>query len=127
MHKVYFSHRNERNCSQRMHPLRNWNVKRYEMKETLHRFASILCLLTLLLNVATCLHAEQPRQSSCSHCPKSAPQSHTLPSCCAAQQQPPAVTSAEIKQPAPSIAVLTPSLNNEVLPFPSSPVPRITA
>src|ERR1700736_2301732 len=96
------------------------------MKETLHRVASILCLLTLLLNVA-CLHAEQPRPSSCSHCPKPAPQSHALPSCCAAQQQPPAITSAEIKQPAPSIAVLTPPLNNEVLPFRLSPVTRLTA
>src|ERR1700704_3207154 len=98
-----------------------------EMKKGLHRLASLLCLLTLLINAATCLHAEQPRQPSCSHCPKPAPQSHTLPSCCAAQQQPPAVTSAEVKQPAPSIAVLTPSLNNEVLSFRSSPVTRLTA
>src|SRR5437899_6211948 len=59
-----------------------------EMKKALHRFASLLCLLTLLFNVAACLHAEQAKQSSCSHCPKPAPQSHTVPSCCAAQQQP---------------------------------------
>ncbi|HEY1992829.1 MAG TPA: hypothetical protein VGG81_00410 [Edaphobacter sp.] len=98
------------------------------MKKTLHRLASLLCLLTLLLSTAACLHAErQPRQSSCSHCPKPAPQSHALPSCCAAQQQPPAVTAAEVKQPAPSIAVLSPLLNNEVLPFRSSPVTRLTA
>src|ERR1700733_7824175 len=113
--------------SQRMQRLRGLKRPTVKMKETLHRVASILCLLTLLLNAATCLHAEQPRQSSCSHCPKPAPLSHTLPSCCAAQQQPPAVTSAEIKQPAPSIAVLTPSLNNEVALLSSSPVTRLTA
>src|SRR2546429_4464977 len=103
--------------SQRMHQLRRLKRPTGEMKKALHRFASLLCLLTLLFNAATCLHAEQPRQSSCSHCPKRAPQSHELPSCCAAQQQPPAVTSAEVKQPVPSIAVLTPLLSNEVAPF----------
>ncbi len=88
--------------SQQMHQLRRLKRPTVEMKKTLHRFASVLCLLTLVLNAATCLHAEQPRQSSCSHCPKRAPLSQTLPSCCAAQQQPPAVTSAEIKQPVQS-------------------------
>jgi hypothetical protein len=97
------------------------------MKKTLHRFASLLCLLTLLLNAAACLHAAQPRPSSCSHCPKPASQSHALPSCCAAQQQPPAVTSIEVNQPVLSIALVTPALNNEVILFPSSPVAQITA
>src|SRR5882757_7048492 len=110
-----------------MHQVRKLKRPIAEMKKTLHRLASLLCLLTLLLSATACLHAEQPRQSSCSHCPKPAPQSHTFPSCCAAQQQPPAVTSAEIKQPVPSIAVLTPLLSNEVAPFRSSPITRQTA
>src|SRR5260370_3554516 len=113
--------------SQRMHQLRRLKRPTVEMKKALHRFASLLCLLTLLLNAAACLHAEQPRQSTCSHCPKPAPENHTLPSCCAAQQHPPPVTSAEVKQPAPSIAVLSPSLSNEVAPFRSSPVTLLTA
>src|SRR5260370_41002146 len=112
---------------QRMHQLRRLKRPTVEMKKTLHRLASLLCLLTLLLNAATCLHAEQPTQSSCSHCPKRAPVSLPLPSCCAAQQQPPAVTSAEVKQPVPSIAVLTPLLSNEVAPLRSAPVTRLTA
>src|SRR5580704_3292460 len=113
--------------SQRMHQLRRLKRPTVEMKKTLHRFASVLCLLTLLLNAATCLHAERPRQSSCSHCPTRAPHSHTLPSCCTAQHQPPAVASAEANQPVLSIAVLTPLLSTEVAPFRSSPVKRLTA
>src|SRR5258705_13483431 len=97
-----------------MHQLRRLKRPTLEMDKTLHRLASLLCLLTLLLSATACLHAEQPRQSSCSHCPKPAPQSHPLPSCCAAQPQSPAVTSAEIKQPVPSIAILTPFSSNEV-------------
>src|SRR5947208_1457850 len=89
------------------------------MKKPLHRLASLLCLLTLLLGTATCLHAEQPRQSSCSHCPKLAPLSHTLPSCCTAQQQPPAITSTEVQRPAQFLSVLMPLLPLEFAPLPS--------
>jgi hypothetical protein len=121
----------ERKVPQPLHQLRRMKrptlVMKKEMKKALHRLASLLCLITLLLNASTCLYAAQPKQSSCSHCPKPAPQSHTVPSCCAAQQQPPAITSAEVKQPAPSIAILTPSLNNEVILFRSSPLRRLTA
>src|SRR5947209_8340099 len=97
------------------------------MKKALHRFASILCLLTLLFNAAACLHAAQPTRSSCSHCPKPAPQSHALLSCCAARQQPAAITSTEVNQPVLSISMLAPSLNSEVTLFPSSPVTQQTA
>src|SRR5437868_8013700 len=97
------------------------------MKKALHRFASLLCLLTLLFNTAVCLHILQPKKSSCSHCPKPAPQSHTLPSCCAAQQEPSAITSTEVKQSVLSVALLTSSPNNEVISFRSSPVTQLTA
>ena len=81
-------------------------VMKKEMKKALHRFASLLCLITLLLNASTCLYATQPKQSSCSHCPKPAPQSHALPSCCAAQQQAPAITSTEVKPPVLADAIV---------------------
>ena len=102
-------------------------VMKKEMKKALYRFASLLCLMTLLLNASTCLYAAQPKQSSCSHCPKPAPQSHTLPSCCAAQQQGPAITSTEITQSVLSIAPSTPSPDNEVISLRSSPVTQVTA
>jgi hypothetical protein len=75
------------------------------MKETLHRLAPIFCLLTLLLNAATCLHAEKSRQPSCSHCPKPAPQKPQPSPCCAAQQLP----------------------HNEIALLSSSPITRLTA
>ena len=68
-----------------------------EMKKALRSLASVVCLLTLLFGAATCAHAEQPKQSSCSHCPKRAPLNHTLPSCCSAQQQPPAVLAGVVR------------------------------
>jgi hypothetical protein len=121
----------ERKVPQPLHQLRRMKrptlVMKKEMKKALHRFASLLCLITLLLNASTCLYAAQPKQSSCSHCPKPAPQSHTLPSCCAAQQQAPAITSTEVKPPVLSIALLTPSLHNEVISLSSSPVTQLTA
>src|ERR1700735_3475910 len=61
------------------------------MKKTLHSLAALVCLLTLLLSATTCLHAKPPAQPSCSHCPEHAPTSPTVPSCCAAPHQSPAV------------------------------------
>ena len=79
------------------------------MKKSLHNLATLLCLLTILLGTVTCVHAKQVVQSSCSHCPKRAPVSHELPSCCATQQQPPAITSATVEssaQAAPALIAL---------------------
>src|ERR1700751_3795925 len=105
----------ERKVPQPLHQLRRMKrptlVMKKEMKKALYRFASLLCVIALLLNAATCLYAAQPKQSSCSHCPKPASQSHTLPACCAAQQQAPAITSTEVKQSVLSIALLTPLLD----------------
>src|SRR5580700_7904589 len=96
------------------------------MKKALHTLASLLCLLTILLSTATCVHAERPSQSSCSQCPKRAPLSHSLPSCCAAQPQPPAVPSARIERPAQSITLAVPLSIGETAPFYSSQVTQQT-
>jgi hypothetical protein len=83
------------------------------MKKTLHSFAALLCLLTLLLSATSCLHdlhAEQPKQATCDHCPKSAPVDHSIPSCCRAQQQQPSaiMASTDVEQPALSTAIAGP-------------------
>jgi hypothetical protein len=70
------------------------------MHRPLHIFATLLCLLTLLVGTATCMNVVQPKQSSCNHCPKQSPLSQDLPSCCSAQQQQPsAIISTEGQQP----------------------------
>jgi hypothetical protein len=84
-----------------------------EMKKTLHSFAALLCLLTLLLSATSCLHdlhAEQPKQATCDHCPKSTPLDHSVPSCCRAQQQQPSATmaSTDVEQPALSTVIAGP-------------------
>src|SRR5215471_9242274 len=91
------------------------------MKKSLHKLASLVCLLTLLLGSATCLHAQPPKQSSCSHCPKHQPPSHTPPSCCAAQQQPPAITSAVVEH---SVQFHTASM--PLLPLDTAPLPSVS-
>jgi hypothetical protein len=80
------------------------------MKKTLHSLAALLCLLTLLLSATSCLHdlqAEQPKQATCDHCPKSAPLDHSIPSCCRALQQQPSAVMAltDVEQPALSTAM----------------------
>jgi hypothetical protein len=75
------------------------------MKKTLHSFAALLCLLTLLLSATSCLHdlhAAQPTQATCHHCPESAPPNHSVPSCCHVQQQQPSavIASTDAEQPA---------------------------
>jgi hypothetical protein len=97
------------------------------MKKTLHSLAAIVCLLTLLLSATTCAHGEQPKQSACSHCPKRAPLSHSLPSCCSAQQQLPAVISAVVEHRAQPVPVLISLLPDEVAPLRTPPVARLTA
>ncbi|WP_433969332.1 hypothetical protein [Tunturiibacter gelidiferens] len=67
------------------------------MKKTVHLFATLLCLLTLLVSAATCVKAAQPKQSACDHCPGQSPPGQHLPSCCSAQQQQPAVISTQIE------------------------------
>ncbi|MGD0446446.1 MAG: hypothetical protein ABSA39_21120 [Edaphobacter sp.] len=97
------------------------------MKKTLHSLATLLCLLTIMLNAATCLHAEQTKQSACSHCPKRAPLGHQTPPCCVAQQQAPAVTSAKIETPAPAGAIFVPLRIGKIASFNSPFVVKAAA
>jgi hypothetical protein len=76
-----------------------------EMKKTLHSFAALLCLLTLLLSATSCLHdlhAEQSKQATCDYCSKPAPLDHSTPSCCRARQEQPSaiMASTNVEQPA---------------------------
>jgi hypothetical protein len=73
------------------------------MKKKLHFVVTVLCLLTLFLNTASCMVAQLPRvhQASCGECPSHAPLSQDTPVCCKTHQQPSAVTNTvEVKQPA---------------------------
>ena len=88
-----------------------------QMKNPQYKLASLVCLLALLLSTATCFHVDQTKQSSCGHCPKPAPISRSFPSCCAVQQQPPAITSAEVEHSAQFLSVLMPVLHNQIAPF----------
>src|SRR5277367_1617533 len=97
------------------------------MNKPLHIFATLLCLLTLLLSTATCMNVVQPKESSCSHCPKQSPLSQDLPSCCSAQQQPPAIVSTEVQQPVQLLAVYTQVLPHEIASPLAPPNTRATA
>jgi len=104
------------------------------MKQPLHTFVTILCLLALLLPAAAaCLQPHQTSQRICDHCP---PQ-HQVPPCCTShQQQPPAIVGqTDLSQPALS-AVFTPASNHQIfLHPPTAPselerpplIPRLTA
>jgi len=64
------------------------------MKKALHIFATLLCLLTIVIGTATCEELAPPKYSSCDHCPKQSPVDK--PACCSAQQQlPSAIVSEE--------------------------------
>jgi hypothetical protein len=101
--------------------------KARSMNKSLHSLATLLCLLTILLGTVTCVHAKQAAQSSCSHCPKRAPVSHELPSCCATQQQPPAITSATVESPAQAAPVLISLPSDKIAPLGSFLVTGSTA
>jgi hypothetical protein len=89
------------------------------MNKSPRSLVTLLCLLTMLFGTVTCVHAKQVVQSSCSHCPKHAPVSQERPSCCATQQQPPAITSATVESSAQSSPVLI-SLPSEKVVLPGS-------
>jgi hypothetical protein len=111
-----------------MHQL--YDLKRptsQRMKKTLHILVSILCLLTIMLNATRCMHAEQAKQPSCSHCPKRAPVSHQTPPCCVAQQQVPSVPSARVEASAPADATFVPLRTEKLASFYSLLVKEATA
>ncbi|MEI9977517.1 MAG: hypothetical protein WDN23_00705 [Edaphobacter sp.] len=104
------------------------------MKRSLHIFATLLCLLALLLPVAAfCLQSTQTTQSSCDHC---SPR-HSVPACCTAQHPQPAaiVTSTDRPQLSQIALSLTPAFRDELFHQPLSvyeleappPLPRLTA
>jgi len=97
------------------------------MKKALNSLAPLLCLLTILLSTVRCVHAERPRQASCSHCPKHAPLSHSLPSCCTSHQQSPALVSSEIKGPIQSISTTISVFPEEIALLSSFPITQFTA
>ncbi|WP_260738548.1 hypothetical protein [Tunturiibacter lichenicola] len=98
------------------------------MKKTLHIFATLLCLLTLLLSTATCMNVVQPKQASCDHCPKQSPFSQNLPSCCSAQQQQPlAIISSEVQQPVQLPTAYVRVLPHEVTSSLAPPATRASA
>jgi hypothetical protein len=106
------------------------------MKKTLHKFVTSMCLLMLLLSATSCLHAlhlnqpkqNQPKQNACDHCPKSAPLTHNVPSCCRAQQSQPSATTAftDIEQPALSNAPIGLLHSDPVAAFLASPITHLT-
>jgi len=97
------------------------------MKKTVHLFATLLCLLTLLVSAATCVEIAQPKQSSCDHCPKQSPLDQHLPSCCSAQEQAPAVASTQV-EPQLQLHAAPASLFNDEIPSPLlTPVLRLAA
>ncbi|MBB5344247.1 hypothetical protein [Tunturibacter empetritectus] len=95
------------------------------MKKAVHLFATLLCLLTLLVSAATCVTIAQPKQSSCDHCPKQSPLD---PSCCSAQQQQaPAVASTQTEPQLQLHAIPVSALGYEISSPLLAPVLRLTA
>ncbi|NYF89100.1 hypothetical protein RBB79_06085 [Tunturiibacter empetritectus] len=98
------------------------------MKKTVHLFATLLCLLTLLVSAATCVEIAQPKQqSSCDHCPKPSPFDQHLPSCCSAQQQAPAVISTQVEPQLQLHTVHVSPLSDEIPSPLRAPILRLTA
>jgi len=92
------------------------------MKKACHLVVTVLCLLTLLLNTTSCMHAQlshAQRDASCGDCPTHAPATPDTPACCNAHQQPSAAaTSVAVEQPA--------YLSNAFAPIaPGLPAPAI--
>jgi len=97
------------------------------MKKTVHLFATLLCLLTLLVSAATCVKIAQPKQFSCDHCPKQSTPDQSLPSCCSAQQQQPAVVASQVEPQIQLHAVPVFALSNEIPSLVPAAVLRLTA
>ncbi|WP_158944856.1 hypothetical protein [Granulicella sp. S190] len=92
------------------------------MKKSLHIFATLFCLLTLLVSSASCVTLAKPLQSACDQCPKQSPDNHQLPTCCSAHGQPSAVATVQ-KSSAHLELVSLPSVPEEIVYSPSTLVP----
>ena len=101
------------------------------MKRPCHLVIAVLCLLTLLLNTSSCLHAQLPHprhDASCGNCPRHAPATPNTPPCCTAHQQPSTVaTSVEVEQPAHLPNASTPIAPNLPAPTLFSAATRLSA
>jgi hypothetical protein len=101
------------------------------MKRPCQLVITVLCLLTLLLNTASCLHAQLPHpqhDASCGDCPRHAPATPNAPACCIAHQQPStAATSVEVEQPAHLPNAFAPIAPNLPAPALFSAATRLSA
>jgi hypothetical protein len=96
------------------------------MKKALHIFATLLCLLTIVVGAANCEELVLPKQSSCDHCPKQSPLDK--PACCSAQQQQPSAIVSEETNPQTQLhAVAVFQFSNKVFTPLNAPATQWTA